>query len=79
MPLRGLARWDYCHVDACGGHADGWGVRACAAALTVGKDLCILSIPGKNEEKSWFDFFGNFFLPRDKSRKKILFLKKLSL
>ena len=30
--------------------ADGWGVRACAAALTVGKDLCKLSILGKFEE-----------------------------
>ena len=26
---------------ACVGHADGWGVRACAAALTVGKDLLV--------------------------------------
>jgi hypothetical protein len=24
---------------ACGSKADGWGERACAAALTVGKDL----------------------------------------
>ena len=41
-----------CHDDACGGHADGWGVRACAVALTVGKDLCILSIRGKYEENA---------------------------
>ena len=37
---------------ACGGKTDGWGVRACAAALTVGKDLCALSIFGKCEESS---------------------------
>ena len=36
---------------ACVGHADGWGVRACAVALTVGKDLCTLSILGKCEEE----------------------------
>ena len=29
------------HDAACEGHADGWGVRACAVALTVGKDLLV--------------------------------------
>ena len=27
---------DSCHVGACVGKADGWGERACAAALSVG-------------------------------------------
>ena len=35
-PLRGLAHRDFCPDAACGGKADGWGVRACAVALTVG-------------------------------------------
>ena len=26
----------FCQDAACGGKADGWGVRVCAAALTVG-------------------------------------------
>ena len=42
-----------CHDDACEDKADGWGERAYAAALTVGKDLCTLSIPGKCEEKNF--------------------------
>ena len=46
-----------CHDAACGGKTDGWGVRACAVALTVGKDLCTLSIRGKCEEK--FCIFAN--------------------
>ena len=49
-PLRGLVWWDYSYDVACGGRADGWGERACAAALTVGKDLCTLSIRGKCED-----------------------------
>ena len=40
-PLRGFANWDFCPDDACGGRADGWGVRDCAVALTVGKDLLV--------------------------------------
>ena len=32
------------HDAACGGKADGWGVRACAVALTVGKDLLAILI-----------------------------------
>ena len=38
----------------------GWGVRACAAALTVGKDLCTLSIRGKCEEKVGKDLLVPF-------------------
>ena len=32
----------YSYDVACGGKADGWGVRACAAALTVGLIFCRL-------------------------------------
>ena len=40
-----------CYDDACGGHADGWGVRACAVALTVGLIFCTLFHQGKSVRK----------------------------
>ena len=40
-----------CPYDVCVGNADGWGVRACAVALTVGLIFCRLFYQGKSRKK----------------------------
>jgi hypothetical protein len=42
------------HGDACGGHADGWGEHACAAALTVGLIFLLLFDQAKSNRKKAF-------------------------
>ena len=72
-PLRGLACWD-CRPDAaCGGFADGWGVRACAAALTVGLIFCQLFHQGKSWKKKVGLIFWFLFHLWERNLKKFVF------
>ena len=75
-PLRGLACWYYCHVDACGGKADGWGVRACVVALTVGLIFCQLFHQGKSWKKKVGLIFWFLFHLWERNLKKNLYFKK---
>jgi len=48
-----MSIYDHRPIDAaCGSRADGWGVRACAAALTVGLIFCTLFHQGKSVRKN---------------------------
>ena len=44
-----MGKWFY--VAACVGKADGWGVRACAVALTVGLIFWLLFDQAKSNRK----------------------------
>ena len=62
-----------CPDAACVGLADGWGVRACAAALTVGKDL-LVPFPSleKERKKVGLIFWLLFHLWKSNGKKNLI-------
>ena len=62
-----------------GGKADGWGVRACAVALTVGKDLLVPFPSLEKERKKVGLIFWLLFHLWKSNGKGILYLDYLAV